>query len=356
MPGLISSPVRHCDGGFIGGEINDLIILLSESSLPLYFFSRYYTSALRNSFPETTRAIIRIYEYRNCLILRGYFRFASYKKSMKRKKNQYIPITDDQMFKEVFSDEHLLRQLLERILPDVKIKALDVTIAEHTLEHPDDTHGVRLDVYAENNTHMFSTEMQNQIARYPSKRARYSADMMDTESLPEGAPYHALKDCCVIIITPQDPFREKRMVYVIEARIKGSGRTVGEGRKIIYVNCSGTKGQEKYAKLVPFCRYVMGQKTDDVFVKEIDEKVQYYNQSKDWRNKHMKWEQYRLELIEQGEMRGEKKGIRKAMRMAIQRSFRRLMSSGFDKEQAFSCVCEDYPEYSDKEIQKILRI
>ena len=78
----------------------------------------------------------------------------------------------------------------------------------------------------------------------------------------------------------------------------------------------------------------------------------------------MKWEQYRLELIEQGEQRGEmrgekkgeKKGIRKAMRMAIQRSFRRLMSSGFDKEQAFSCVCEDYPEYSDKEIQKILSI
>ena len=36
---------------------------------------------------------------------------------MKRKENQYIPITNDHMFKTVFSDGHLLKQLLERILP-----------------------------------------------------------------------------------------------------------------------------------------------------------------------------------------------------------------------------------------------
>ena len=55
---------------------------------------------------------------------------------MKRKKNQYIPITNDHMFKTVFSDEHLLKQLLERILPDVRIRTLGVTIKEFAIEHP----------------------------------------------------------------------------------------------------------------------------------------------------------------------------------------------------------------------------
>ena len=250
-----------------------------------------------------------------------------------------------------------------------------MTIKEFAIEHPDDTHGIRLDVYAENSTQMFSTEMQNRIAKYPSKRARYSADMMDTNSLPAGAPYHALKDCYVIIITPQDPFREKRMVYVegrmvyvIEARIRGSRRTVREGRTVIYVNCSGTKGQEKYAKLVPFCRYVMGQKKDDAFVNEIDENVQKYNRSRDWRIRHMEWEQYRLELIEQGEERGEKrgirigkkqgekKGIRETTRRAVKAQCKCLMTLGLNKEQAIQYVRKDYPEVSVKEIQKILSI
>ena len=289
---------------------------------------------------------------------------------MKRKENQYIPITNDHMFKTVFSDEHLLKQLLERILPDVRIRTLGVTIKEFAIEHPDDTHGIRLDVYAENSTQMFSTEMQNRIAKYPSKRARYSADMMDTNSLPAGAPYHALKDCYVIIITPQDPFREGRMVYVIEARIRGSRRTVREGRTVIYVNCSGTKGQEKYAKLVPFCRYVMGQKKDDAFVNEIDENVQKYNHSRDWRRRHMEWEQYRLELIEQGEERGEKRGIRigkkqgekrgirigkkQGIRRAVKAQCKCLMTLGLNKEQAIQYVRKDYPEVSVKKIQKII--
>ena len=33
------------------------------------------------------------------------------------------------------------------------------------------------------------------------------------------------------------------------------------------------KGQEKYAKLVPFCRYVMGQKKDDAFFSDLEKLV-----------------------------------------------------------------------------------
>ena len=70
----------------------------------------------------------------------------------------------------------------------------------------------------------------------------------------------------------------------------------------------------------------------------------------------MKWEQYRLELLEQCEEKGEIRGIKKTMKMCIRTLFKRLLSAGIDKDQAFNYVCEDYPEYTRKEIRKILSI
>ena len=112
----------------------------------------------------------------------------------------------------------------------------------------------------------------------------------------------------------------------------------------------------------------MEQKKDDAFVNEIDENVQKYNHSRDWRRRHMEWEQYRLELIEQGEERGEKrgirigkkqgekKGIRKTLKRAVKTQFDCLMTLGLDQEQALRHIRKGYPEVSDKEIQKILSI
>ena len=61
-----------------------------------------------------------------------------------RKQNKYIPITDDFMFKAVFSDTELTYQLLRRILPGVKIQALNSITAENTVRLFSDTHGVRV--------------------------------------------------------------------------------------------------------------------------------------------------------------------------------------------------------------------
>ena len=263
-----------------------------------------------------------------------------------------IPITDDYMFKTVFSDRYLLKQLLERILPDVEIGELVVIIPEKTVEPFSDTHGIRFDISAETCTQMFNMEMQNRIADYSPKRARYSGDMMDANSLEKGTPYEELKDAYVIIITPEDPFEENRMVYTAETSIQSNGRPTEEGKKIIYVNCSSTEGQQEYPQLIPFCRYVMGVKTDDAFVKEIDKKVQFYSKDKEWRRNHMEWEQYRLNLILKSEAKGREEGREEGMNTL----FNRLQKLGIDREQALKCVCEEYPQYSHKKIREILSV
>ena len=120
------------------------------------------------------------------------------------------------MFKAVFSDTELTYQLLRRILPGVKIQALNSITAENTVRLFSDMHGVRMDIFAENRRQMFTTEMQKEIAKYPVKRARYSGAAADVNSLKKGISYEKLKDCYVIVISPQDPFGLNRMVYSAE--------------------------------------------------------------------------------------------------------------------------------------------
>ena len=74
--------------------------------------------------------------------------------------------------------------------------------------------------------------------------------------------------------------------------------------------------------------------------------------------RYMEWEQYRMELSrraeEKGVKHGKKLGIRKAQRKDAGIHFRRLINLGVDKEQALQYVREDYPQFSDQALRKIL--
>ena len=276
--------------------------------------------------------------------------------SMRRRETQIISITDDFMFKAVFSDRNLLYDLLKRVLPNASIGRLNHIIAENTVKLFDDTHGVRMDIFAENRRQMFTTEMQKEIAKFPVKRARYSGAAADVNSLKKGVSYEKLKDCYVIVISPKDPFGQNRMVYSAEMKFSSGEQLPSAGKKVIYVYCGGTEGREDYPDLVPFCRYVMGEHPDDAFVKKIDAKVRYYSRNRDWRMKHMEWEQYRMELSRRAEEKGEKRGIRKTLRKVVRIQYERLMNLGVDKEQALKYIQEDYPQFSDQALQKILNV
>ena len=68
---------------------------------------------------------------------------------------KYITIRDDLMFKTVFSDERLLRELLKRVLPDIDISHLKLVISEKTFDGPGKSHGIRVDIYAEDGTRIY---------------------------------------------------------------------------------------------------------------------------------------------------------------------------------------------------------
>ena len=68
----------------------------------------------------------------------------------------------------------------------------------------------------------------------------------------------------------------------------------------------------------------------------------------------MEWEQYRLNLILKSEAKGREEGREEARAEGMNTQFNCLLKLGIDREQALKYVCEDYPQYSCKEIRKIL--
>ena len=97
-------------------------------------------------------------------------------------------------------------------------------------------------------------------------------------------------------------------------------------------------------------------------MEEIGKPAQNFSKDKEWRRNHMEWEQYRLNLIlkseakgrEEGREEGRAEGREEARAEGMNTLFNRLQKLGIGREQALKCVCEEYPQYSCKEIRKIL--
>ena len=118
------------------------------------------------------------------------------------------------MFAIVMQDEDLCRELLNRILPERKVK--DVRFpGEHdpkTLYHEIekaliaglDAKSIRLDVLFEDDSSRFDIELQMENTYELPKRSRYYHAVMAVDDLKKGSRYNTLKPCYVIFICPFD--------------------------------------------------------------------------------------------------------------------------------------------------------
>ena len=71
-----------------------------------------------------------------------------------------LTISSNFIFTRVMRDPRLLKKLLERVMPEKSISDLNVVIEEKTFDEFYDAHGIRLDVYSENEESVFDVEMQ----------------------------------------------------------------------------------------------------------------------------------------------------------------------------------------------------
>ena len=117
-----------------------------------------------------------------------------------------LGISDDFLFCKIMQNEKFLLELVQMIIPGVRISHLDIE-PQKTIEIGLDIHGVRFDVYAvDQNGPAFTVEMQVLDKQNLPKRIRYYLSIADTRLLEKGVEYDRLSDSYVIMICPFDLF------------------------------------------------------------------------------------------------------------------------------------------------------
>ena len=193
-----------------------------------------------------------------------------------------LTIRNNVIFTLVMRRPKLAKKCLERILGK-KIRKLEYIESEKSEEVSVETHGVRFDVYCENEEALYNIEMQAyQIDDLP-KRSRFYQDMMDMILLEKGEPYEALKKNIVIFICTFDPFGQERHIYTFENRCSEdtSIRLQDETTKI-FLNTKG-RMDDIPKPLRLFLEYIETGKTEDEYTKELDKAVGEVRRDERWR-------------------------------------------------------------------------
>ena len=110
-----------------------------------------------------------------------------------------LTIKNSVIFSIVMCRPRLAQLCLERILGK-KIRKIKYIESEKTHDISADIHGIRLDVYCENEDALYNVEMQAYQVHDLPVRSRYYQDMMDMILLEKGAAYDALRKNIVIFI------------------------------------------------------------------------------------------------------------------------------------------------------------
>lgn len=164
------------------------------------------------------------------------------------KRYEELTLTDNFMFMKVMTTyPELTRELLSRIFGK-PVSQIVFTEGEKTVELAPKTHGIRMDVYLDDETgtvydvEMEKTDKPHWKALLP-KRSRYYQSVIDVNSLQKGHPYIALRESFVIFICLKDPFGFNRGIYTFRNICEEEPKlSLGDGTAKVFINTSGTEG------------------------------------------------------------------------------------------------------------------
>ena len=129
----------------------------------------------------------------------------------------------------------------------------DLKVVKSQTEYPIKSlqgRGVRFDVFARDSKgREYDIEIQRADRGAEPKRARYNSALMDANALKTGEDVGKLRDTYVIFITENDMMGGGKDAYSYSRREDDTGKTLGDGTHIIYVN-GATRSTSDIGKLV----------------------------------------------------------------------------------------------------------
>lgn len=208
------------------------------------------------------------------------------------------------------------KELLERLL-EIEIDHIDMR-GEETIETDFGSKGIRLDVYAKNNTQAFNLEMQASDSKELPERARYYQGCMDVDILQSSQKYKELKDSYVIFICIKDLFYKGLPCYHFEnlCHEDNSIKLNDRAYKYFFIasNCDKILNEKQKA----FMELVIGRKPVDKFCEHLAQLTEEAKKNTQWRKQYMEWERQRKYDYEDGKEAGIAEGIQQGIQQGAQ--------------------------------------
>ena len=216
-----------------------------------------------------------------------------------------LQISNDFIFGKIMQDPKLCKELLQRILPGLKIDRIEYPETQKAVRPDIDAKSVRFDAYVEDGKGtVYDIEMQVGTSKELPKRTRYYQSLLDMQMIDKGEPYKKLKPSYIIFICPFDQFGMGRHIYTFENICKeDKSVSLKDGTTKIFLNAKGTM-DDVSPELKAFLDYVAGKKPADPFVDELEEAVKNARKNREWRHEYMTLLMRDQENIEMGMARG----------------------------------------------------
>ncbi|TGY96227.1 Rpn family recombination-promoting nuclease/putative transposase [Petralouisia muris] len=253
-----------------------------------------------------------------------------------------LQISNDFIFGKVMQDPKLCKELLQRILPQLKIDHIEYPETQKAIRPDIDAKSVRLDVYvADSNNNVYDIEMQVAMSKEMPKRTRYYQSLLDMQMIDKCESYKKLKPSYTIFICPFDQFGMGRHIYTFENTCREDKDILLEdGTTKIFLNAKGTM-DDVSPGLKAFLDYVAGKKPADPFVDELEEAVENARKNREWRHEYMTLLMRDQENREIGEKYGENKMAKLIMLLNEDGRLSDIVRVSQDEE----CRQEFYKEY-----------
>ena len=197
----------------------------------------------------------------------------------------------------------------------------DLKVVKSQTEYPIKSlqgRGVRFDVFARDSEgREYDIEIQRADKGAEPKRARYNSALMDANALKSGEDFGKLRDTYVIIITENDVMGDGQELYIYDRTELKSGKRLGDGTHIIYVN-GATRSETEIGRLI---HDLLCRDAAEMYFEVLRKRVSQFKNSEEGRH-------YMCEAMERIEARGKLEGKREGKRETMLATAKRMLESG----------------------------
>ena len=225
-----------------------------------------------------------------------------------KKRFDDLTIADDFMFCKVMQDPALCKKLLSIVLADTIGTITELKY--QTAFEKGSSKGIRLDVWAgDDKGTLYDIEMQTTDQKNLAKRLRYYQSAIDVSTLSKGSDYNDLPDTFIIFFCPFDYVKAGLPMYTFKTVCTQNAHLqLPDGTTKVILN-STAADKEKNPELKAFLEYMNGKKSENAFVKELEQKIGEIKENDQRRHDYMIMTAFEADAKRMGRLEGRQEGI-----------------------------------------------